>query len=169
MGEKKSKIEDLKKQLKACKEKCEEYLNGWKRERADFLNYKKEEMERVQGLIKYANEEIILKMIPILDNFEIAEKNLPEELKNNEYVKGFLQIKLQILEFLKAHGVKEIKALGEIFDPTLHEAVEEVELSSIKSGKDKKMKPGMIIEEVKRGYKLYDKVIRPAKVKIIKQ
>src|SRR3989338_2547775 len=95
--------------LKELEVKCEEYLNGWKRERADFLNYKKDEMERIGNILKYANEEIILNILPILDNIERAESELPEKLKkpsfakasegqggNNraiEWVQGFLQIK----------------------------------------------------------------------------
>ena len=67
--------------LDELEKKCEEYLNNWKRERADFLNYKKEEMERVGFLGKYLKEDIILKILPILDNIELAEKQLPKKLK----------------------------------------------------------------------------------------
>ena len=74
-------VEELKKELEDAKAKCEEYLNGWKRESADFLNYKKDEMERIGQLVKYANEEIILKIIPILDNIYLAESHVPEEFK----------------------------------------------------------------------------------------
>ena len=63
---------DLQKDLLDAKAKCEEYLNGWKRERADFLNYKKDEMERIGQLVKYSNEELILKIIPILDNIYLC-------------------------------------------------------------------------------------------------
>ena len=61
-------------ELEECKTKREEYLNGWKRERSDFLNHKKEEMERIGIIIKYANEELILKILPILDNIFLAER-----------------------------------------------------------------------------------------------
>ena len=70
-------MNELKKDLENAKAKCEEYLNGWKRERADFLNYKKDEMERIGQLVKYANEELILKIIPILDNIYLAETHVP--------------------------------------------------------------------------------------------
>jgi len=117
-------------------------------------------MERVGNLIKYASEGIILKILPILDNFEIAEKNLSENLKNDKNIKGILQIKTQILEFLKNQGVKEIKSLGEKFDPQFHEVIEEIEV------KDKE--PGIVVEEVQKGYKFHERVLRPAKVKISK-
>ena len=153
-------IKEYQKLLEKCEKEKKEYLEGWKRERADFLNYKKDEMERIEGLIKYANEELILKFLPILDNLEIAEKNISENLKENEEVKGLLQIKTQILDFLKSQGLSEIKALGELFDPHFHEAIDEIE--------DKEKDSGIIIEEVRKGYLLNNKVLRPSRVKIVK-
>ena len=153
-------IKEYQKLLEKCEKEKKEYLEGWKRERADFLNYKKDEIERIEGLIKYANEELILKFLPILDNLEIAEKNISENLKENEEVKGLLQIKTQILDFLKSQGLSEIKALGELFDPHFHEAIDEIE--------DKEKDSGIIIEEVRKGYLLNNKVLRPARVKVVK-
>jgi len=158
--EKEPTLEELKKQLEECEKFKEEYLAGWQRERADFLNYKKEEMERIGDILKYANEGLILKILPILDNFEIAEKKLPEDLKNNDNVKGLLMIKNQILEFLKSQGLEEIKSEGEKFDPHLMEVIEEIEI------KDKES--GIIIEEVQKGYKINGRLLRPAKVKVTK-
>ena len=143
--------------LAKCQKEKEEYLAGWQRERADFLNYKKEEMERIAEILKYASAEVILKILPILDNFQEAEKSIPPNEKN-KFLEGMLQIKEQMKGLLEKEGIEEIKALGENFDPNVHEAVESVE------GKDS----GKIIEEVKKGYKLNGKVLRPAKVKIIK-
>ena len=138
--------------------KEQEYLENWKRERAAFLNYKKEEAERVGEFVKFANQELILKILPILDNIYIAEKKLPGELKENLWVQGFLKIKTQILDFLENQEVKEMKCLGEKFDPNFQEAVEKIKAE----GKEE----GIIIEEIKKGYLLHGKVIRPAKVKI---
>ena len=92
----KKEVEEIKKQLEEAKVKCEEYLNGWKRERADFLNYKKDEMERIGQLVKYSNEELILKIIPILDNIYLAEAHVPEKLKGNAWINGFNLIKNQL-------------------------------------------------------------------------
>jgi len=156
----KKEIEELKKKLEEVEKLKNEYLAGWQRARADFLNYKKEELERLGEMVKYAGESLILKILPILDNFEIAEKKLPENLKNDENVKGILQIKNQILNFLKEQGVEEIKSVGERFDPNFHEVVEEVE------AKDKE--PGTIVEEIQKGYKINDRLLRPAKVKVSK-
>ncbi len=141
------------------KKKKDEYLENWKRERASFLNYKKEEAERVGEFVKFANQGLILNILDILDNIYIAEKKLPKDLEKNEWVKGMLSIKNQILDFLEKQGIEEIKCLGKNFDPNFHEAVEMIENSS---------KSGIIIKEIKKGYLLHGKVIRPAKVKVAK-
>ncbi len=155
-------------ELEICKKQCDEYLNNWKRATADLINYKKEEMERMAMLANYAKEDMIFKILPILDNIELAEKQLPEKLKKGEegspqsieWTQGFLQIQKQIEEFLKKEGIEEIKTTGEKFNPETMEAVGEAETE----GGDK----GTIIEELQKGYKMNDKVIRPAKVKISK-
>lgn len=154
--------------LEELKRQKEEYLNGWKRERADFLNYKKEEMERISALLKYANEELLLKILPVLDNIYLAEKQIPEDLKNHKWVEGILQLKNQISEFLKQEGVEEIKTKGEMFNPNFHEVVGDVPAEALaKAGKEVK-EHGIIVEETQKGYTLYGKVIRPAKVKVTK-
>ena len=141
-----------------CQKQKDEYLAGWQRARADLLNYKKEEMERIGEFLKYANEEFILKILPVLDNFNVAVKKLPENLGNEENIKGILQIKTQLEDLLKSQGLEEIKSLGEKFDPNLHEAVAEVE------GKE----AGIVVEEVQKGYQLNSRLLKPAKVKITK-
>ena len=112
------------------------------------------------NIIDIANEEMVLKILPLLDNMELAEKHLSDDLKGNEYVKGILQIKTQFLDFLKNQRVEPIEAMGKKFDPVLHEVVEEVE------AKDKE--PGTIIEEIQKGYLINQRLLRPTKVKILK-
>jgi len=153
-------IEELKKKLEECQKLKDEYLAGWQRERADFLNYKREELERIGEILKYADVGLILNLLPILDNFEIAEKKLPEDLKININVKGILQIKNQILDFLKSQGVEEIKSVGEKFDPNFMETIEQVET--------KGREPGIVLEEIQKGYKINGRLLRPAKVKVAK-
>ena len=151
---------DLKKKLEECQKKKDEYLAGWQRARADFLNYEKEEMERIKEILKYGNENLILKILPILDNFYLIEKKLPENLKNDENLKGVLQIKTQFQDFLKNQGIEEIKTIGEKFDPNFQEVVQEIEKADCESG--------TVIEETQKGYILNGKVLRPAKVKVAK-
>ena len=141
------------------KNEKDEYLENWKRERAAFLNYKREEMERIDKVIKFANQALILEVLNVLDNIYIAEEKLPKDLQENEWVRGVLNIKNQILEFLKNQKVEQIDCLDKDFDPNFHEAVEMIESDS---------KSGIIIEEIKKGYILNGKVIRPARVKIAK-
>lgn len=154
-NEKKEKTTEEK--LQECEKQRDEYLAGWQRSRADLLNYKKDELERIAGLLKYAGEETVLKILPILDSFQKAEKEIPEE-KKDDYLKGLLQIKKQMEDFLKSQGVEEIKTANEKFDPNFHEVVEGVD-----GGES-----GIIVEEVQKGYLLDGKVIRPAKVKVSK-
>jgi len=164
-AEEENKTEDTKTgEIGELEIKCDEYLNGWKRERADFLNYKKDEMERISSLVKYANEDIILKIIPILDNFNLAAKHAKND---DESTKGFLLIKKQLEDLLSKEGIETIEVLAKPFDPNTMEIVGETE--------DKKecVKSDLthfetVAEEVQKGYTLNGKLIRPAKVKIAK-
>jgi len=162
---KEDKKEEKLSELEELKKKCEEYLAGWKRERADFLNYKKEEMERIGQLVKYANEEIILKILPILDNICLAESHVPEDNKNNAWIDGFLQIKKQLFDFLAKEGIEHIEVMGKPFDPATMEAAGEAE--GTEQGRSTSGAE-IVSEEIQRGYTLHGKVIRPAKVKIMK-
>jgi len=182
-GQKELNIEELRKKLEDSEKKAAEYLAGWQRERADFLNYKKEVKDTIDAVVAFEDGAITLKILPILDNLEIAEKKFPENLKNDENVKGILQIKSQVTDLLKNMRVEEIKSIGEKFDPNFHEVVEEVEPAQISScpqmlrtsvaggakimaGKD--IKSGIIVEEIQKGYKINGRLLRPAKVKVTK-
>ena len=153
----KEKKEEL--NLEECQKQRDEYLAGWQRARADLLNYKKEEMERFEQVLKFAGEEFVLKVLPILDNFNLIEKKLPEDLREEENIKGILQLKKQIEDFLKSQGVEEMKC-GEKFDPNFQEAVEMIEKEDMESG--------TILEEIQKGYTINGRILRPAKVKVIK-
>jgi len=146
-------------QFEECQKKCDEYLNNWKRERADFINYKKNETEKIGILMGYIKEDMILKILPVLDSFNLAEKHLPD---NKESLQGFLQIKKQLEDLLLKEGIEEIKTTDQKFDPNFMEAAEEVD------GGQPSAESGMVVEEVQKGYILQGKVLRPAKVKINK-
>jgi len=156
----KDKQTNLKKELELYKKKAEENLDGWKRAKADYLNYKKETEKQFGDFAKFANAALIVEILPVLDNFKESEKHLPKDLQDNEWVKGVLHIKKQIEELLKNLSIESIKTVGEKFNPEFHEAVESVEVKDKKSGE--------IMEEVKPGYKMHDKVIQVAKVKVAK-
>ncbi len=137
-------------ELEECKKKCDEYLNNWKRAVADMANYKKEEMARAGMLIGYAKEDVFSNLLPIIDSIYLAQTAFGKD--------GFLPIQKQIEEFLKKEGIEEIKAVGEKFNPETMETVEEVE-----GGES-----GVVTEEMQKGYKMGEKVLRPAKVKVNK-
>lgn len=157
---KKSTSVSVKKQLEECVKLKDEYLAGWQRERADFLNYKKQESERIAELLNYARIGLVLKLLPILDSFDLVEKKMAEDLKNDIHIKGLLQVKDQIKNLLKLQNVQEIESVGSKFNPSLHEIIEGVD--------SKDHKAGIIIEEVQKGYKIGDKILRIAKVKVAK-
>lgn len=151
---------ELKIKLQECQKQAGQYLAGWQRARADFLNHKKQEAERLNDFSKYVIQGLILNILPILDNFNLVEKKLPQNLKKNEYVSGLTQIKIQLQDFLKNQGVEEIKCLGRKFDPNFHEAVDQTEQKNTESG--------MVLEELQKGYKINGRVLRPSKVKVSK-
>ena len=140
---------------KIIKEK-DEYFSGWQREKADFLNYKKQEFERLKGTLDIAKESLFEELIPVLDNFTLAEKSIPEEEKEKNGTKGLLLIKKQLEKSLKDLGLEEIETIGKQFDPKIHEAIEEIEGAE----------PGIIVEEAQKGYTFQGKIIRIARVKI---
>jgi len=147
--------ENIEKLLEESEAKKNEYFAGWQREKADFINYKQKELTRLQELLISVKEGFALELLPVIDNFSLAEKTIPEAEKGNNSIKGLILIKKQLEGVLKSLEIEEIDTLNQKFDPNLHEAIEEIE------GEE-----GMIIEEIEKGYKIKDKIIRPAKVKI---
>ncbi|MCD6410619.1 nucleotide exchange factor GrpE [bacterium] len=158
-----NKIKTLKKELEKCSQEREEYLNGWKRERADFLNYKKDEKKRMEKVQKMTQIEILNRIIEILDSFERAEKQISQDLTDNPIIRGFLGIKKQLEELLKNFNIKEINIKeGMDFDPRFCEAVEIVETDD--TAKDHK-----IAQIITKGYLVGDVILRPFKVKVFKK
>ncbi len=143
--------------LTKCQKERDEYLDGWKRAKADLLNYKKDEARRFEMTLKFANESMIHELISVLDSFDLALITLEKEDKAE---KGMYLIKSQLEDILKQYGLEHlIISTGQKFDPALHEAIAEIESD----------KPsGTIIEEVERGYMMNGKLIRPARVKMAK-
>ncbi len=155
--EKAKTLKEIKKELVECQERAGEYLMGWKREKADFVNYKNQRERELKEFRKFAGEEMILDLLPVVDNFNLATKHLPEELESSDWVKGIYHIKSQLENFLREVGVEEMKSVGEKFNPEYHEVI----------GKEKSdEEEDVIIEEVRKGYEMKGKVIRAARVKV---
>lgn len=142
--------------IKELEKKTSDYLNGWKRAQADYQNLQKRTLQDQQEFVKYANENIILDFIPVLDNLESAYGAMPKELAKNAWTQGIKFIKKQLEDALKKNGIEEIEAkIGQKFNPEFHEAV-----------KSDKKASDQITKIILKGYKLNGKVIRPAKVEI---
>jgi len=146
-------------ELSKCEKERDEYLDGWKRAKADLINYKKDEAKRFEAVIKFSNEGLILNLVNVLDSFDLALVAL-ENKADSKKEKGLYLIRQQLEDILKQNGLERIIiSVGQLFDPSLQEAVAEIE-------SDKQS--GTIIEEVERGYLLNGKLIRPARVKVAK-
>jgi molecular chaperone GrpE len=139
----------------------EEYLFGWKRCMADFENYKKRQKENQKSIGEYIKEDWALQILPVIDNFRSATEHIPLEQKEVPWVVGIMYIQKQLEDVLKENGVSEVFVkVGDEFDPNLHEAIADNE---VKEGEEKVLK-NKIKKVVVRGYKLGEKVIRPARV-----
>lgn len=150
----------LEQQLEECQKLKEEYLAGWKRANADFINFQKEENQRQKDILEFQKSALFLEIINIIDCFELAENNIPDNIKENDWVKGVMQALNQLKKFLIEQGVEEIKTENEIFNPDIHEAVEQVELEGKQSS--------LILETLQKGYTINSKLLRPSKVKVAK-
>lgn len=140
------------------KDKTDEYLAGWQRERADFQNYKKDAEKRMATIASYAKADCLADFLRIADYFVSALEHAPEEVLSSSWGQGIGHIQREIDRFLENQGVERMQTVGQKFDPALHEAVEEVEGE----------KPGRISKEVQAGYTMGDRVLRAAKVKVVK-
>jgi molecular chaperone GrpE len=160
------KIKKGKDKLHLCEGERAEYLAGWQRAKADLINYKKEQEAKISEIFKFANEGLIYEILPVLDSFELAIKHdgpNPDQIRDRQ--DGILQLYNQLKNILKSQGLEEIKSIGEKFDPGLHESVGEVEAHPEQS---RGAESDIVIEEIQKGYKLDNKVIRASKVKINK-
>ncbi|EKD57075.1 MAG: co-chaperone GrpE [uncultured bacterium] len=131
------------------------------RVQADFDNYRKRADEQKMNLLKYANEDLILEVLPVLDNFRRSTEHIPAEISSNNWVQGMELIEKQLEDILSQSGLKKIEIkIGEGFNPQIHEAISCEKSDEITEDK--------ILQIISDGYILNDKVIRHAKVKVCK-
>lgn len=149
------------KEIEKLRVKIQELETGWKRTQADFDNYRKRTEQMKSEWNCQANLELILKLLPVLDNFQLAAQHTPDNLKENEWIKGVEMIEKHLEDILTQEGLSKIDVKpGGQFDPYLHEAISHEE--------NKNFKSDQIIDVIETGYKLADKIIRPAKVRVAK-
>lgn len=141
---------------------CAEYKQGWQRALADYQNLQKEVAARRVELVRMSELQILEEFIPVYEHLKLAFRLQTSDFspEQQKWADGIGYIMKQFGEILKAHNVEEIKTVGEKFDARLHEAVSEETAESVESG--------IIIKEVEGGYKMGDRVIKPAKVIIAK-
>lgn len=155
-----AKIKQLKERLTACEKEKKEYLEGWQRVKADLINSRKDDEKRLQLWKSRLEDELILEFLSVLDSFDLA---LGEEHKkhfSNEAGRGFYLIQSQCLEILRRLGVEPLKTVGIKFNPSIHEAIDEIESQDHESGH--------VVTELQKGYLRNGRVLRPAKVKVAK-
>jgi len=151
-------MDELKNALQEATQKSAEYLEGWQRARAEFLNYKKRVERERQQRVQDAVSSIALKILPVVDDLERALKNRPTEGDAVEWAAGIELIYKKLQSILAAEGVTPMQAEGEMFDPNLHEAIAQMPSDGYESGQ--------IIEVVQQGYMIGDRVLRPALVRV---
>jgi len=134
--------------------------NSLARTQADFENYRKRQAQDQKNFLEFANSQLILELLPVIDNFNRAFQHIPENLKNDQWVSGTVAIEKQFMQILEKIGVQKIETLGKKADPKVHEIIGVAEKE--KTEKD------TIIDEVEAGYLLNGKVLRPAKVMVQK-
>ncbi len=127
---------------------------------AELINYRKRKDEEVSNMLKYANQDLIMEILPLVDNFERAIKLSEKDENIAKFVEGFKMIYSGLINTLHKFGVEEIKSDGEHFDPVYHEAL------LIEENKDKE--DGIILETLVTGYIYKGRVIRPSSVKVNK-
>lgn len=149
--------DDLQQRLAQAEAQAADYKDQWLRAAADYKNYKRRTETERSELIRSANAGLVLKLLPVLDDFDRAIANIPPEIAETPWWGGTQLIAQKLRTILESEGVTPIEALGQDFDPNLHEAVlyEEAE------GQD-----GKVIAELQKGYKLRDRVLRPTMVKV---
>ncbi len=170
MAEENNNIENLKLEIENLRKQSDEYLNGWKRAKADYLNLKKEMESQNKEIKEWMSKIMILPLLGILDGFDKAFNEIPENLKNEKWVKGIEGIKKQFEDYLKAQRVEAMATEKERFDPTKHEAVAAHEVGEPRpaaAGRESG-ESGTVAEELQKGYMINGEVLRPAKVKVYK-
>lgn len=153
-------LKKLRADLKACRDGKQEYLTGWQKERAEFANYRKQEEDRKAMFSESVRERILSRFLTVLDSFNIAFANKeawdkvdPNWRKGVEYIYG------QMNAIFEEYGVKPIGEVGETFDPNAHQSIDLVPT-------DKKELDHKIAEVIQKGYKLGERIVRPARVNV---
>jgi len=156
----KDRTDKLKAQVKELQKKNAELLDSWQRDKADFINTRKRDQEEKMEFLKFAKGDVIAELLPVLDSFESARKNVEAwEKVDKNWRTGVEYIQSQLLNTLTSHGLKVINPMGELYNVSRDEAIETVKV-------DSKDEDGKILDVVQVGYELNGKELRAPKVKV---
>lgn len=125
---------------------------------ADLQNFRKRSQQQIEDTRRYANEDIMQALIPVLDNFERTMRSLEAGADPEAILQGVNMVERQLRTALEANSLKRMAAVGEVFDPEFHEALGTVETEEFE--------PNVVVEELEAGYLLFGRVVRPAKVRV---
>lgn len=153
-------VEDFQAEIEALRAQADEYLDGWQRSRAEFANYKKRTEREKEEMHAQVTGKILTHYLDIIDDLERALRDQPMESGSNAWAEGINLIYIKLKAILESEGIEPIAADGITFDPNFHEAI------SYEENDDHQ--DGQVIEVVQRGYKLGDRVLRPAMVRVAK-
>ena len=151
---------DLRAKIEQLEADAKEASNRYLRLAADFDNYKKRVRQEQSETVQRANAELIERLLPVVDNFHRVIESAPEEV-DEAWLKGIKLTLQQLDELLVAQGVSPIEAVGQPFDPMLHEAIGHEESDELPED--------TVVSEVRRGYRLHDRVVRPALVRVARR
>ena len=148
--------------LEACKAKAQSYLDQLVRLQADFSNFRKRTEREKAEAIRFGKETVVERMISLLDVMEQALGHAHSAADVSNLRKGFEMVVKEFARFLKAEGAEPLKAVGQPFDPHVHEALEQVDT-------EKDEENNIVLEEIQKGYTLNGRLLRPARVKVARK
>ncbi len=154
----KTPVAELEKLLDEAQRQSKANFEGWQRERADFSNYKKRVEREMKEIQQNATSSTLMALLPVLDDFERAMANLPEDLKGHSWLDGVSAIQRKFQKTLDEYGIVILDPVGEVFDPSRHEA--------IGTDTDTTIESGHVTVTLQKGYLSGDRVLRPALVRV---
>lgn len=150
-------IEELERELEQVRAKGEEHLYNWQRSAADFANYKRRTEEERAVVGQFSNALLIGKLLSVLDDFDRALESVPSDA-HDAWIEGVKLVERKLRGVLESEGVTPIDAVGQPFDPNIHEAVVHEDTADHPDNE--------VIDELQRGYRLHDRVLRPSLVRV---
>ena len=151
----------LRQRLEESQGEAEEHRGAAQRAQAELINFRRRADEDRITLQQYSNSRLIIKLLPVIDDLDLAIGHAEENSSSDSWWEGVKLIQRKIAGFLESEGVVKVKAIGEAFDPLEHEALGTLETDQ--------HPPGYVVEVVRNGYRLHDRVIQPAQVVVARE